>query len=32
VQDAAPWLIVNVWPPTVMVPVRGVVFGFAATL
>jgi hypothetical protein len=32
VHGAAAWVIVNVWVPTVMVPVRPDVFGFAATL
>jgi hypothetical protein len=32
VHDAAACVTVNVWPPIVSVPVRGLVFGFAAAL
>jgi hypothetical protein len=32
VHDAPAWVIVNVWPPAVIVPVRADVLGFAATL
>ena len=31
-HDAPAWVIVNVWPPAVIVPVRADVPGFAATL
>jgi hypothetical protein len=32
VQTTAAWVTVNDWPPTLIVPVREDVFGFAATL
>jgi hypothetical protein len=32
VQAAAAWDTVKVWPATVIVPVRGDVFGFGAAL